>query len=85
VGAESAAELGPQHLVIHGVSGGVVGSPCTGVATQLQHGEASLLHLREVQEPKLGLDHLKPVISLERLSRLGEERRVSGPEVNIGS
>jgi hypothetical protein len=78
VGVESAAELGPQHLVVCGASAGVVGTPRAGVATQLLCDEEGLLHLRTVQEPKLGLDHPKPVIGLERLSCLGEERRVSG-------
>jgi hypothetical protein len=55
VGAESAAELGPRHLVLCGVSGGVV-----------------------------GLDYPKPVIGLERLSYLSEERRVSGRKVTVG-
>jgi hypothetical protein len=31
VGAEGIAELNPQHLVIHGASGGVVGPPRAGV------------------------------------------------------
>jgi hypothetical protein len=48
-------------------------------------GEEGILHLRAVQEPKLGLDHLKPVIGLERLSCLGEERRMSGHKVAVGS
>jgi hypothetical protein len=43
------------------------------------------MYLRAVQEPKLGLDHPKPVIDLERLSCLGEERRVSGHKVAVGS
>jgi hypothetical protein len=72
VGAESAAELGPQHLVVHGASGNVVGP--AGISTQLLRGEESLLQLCSVQEPKLGLNHPKPVIELERLSCLGEER-----------
>jgi hypothetical protein len=81
VGAESAAKLGPRHVVIYGVSGCVVGPPHTGITTQLLCGEEGLLHLHAVQEPKLGLDHLKPVIGLERLSCLSEERRVSGRAV----
>jgi hypothetical protein len=52
---------------------------------QLMCGKVGLLHLHAVQEPKLGLDHLKPVIGLERLSWLGEERRVSGRKVAVGS
>jgi hypothetical protein len=82
---ESAAELGPRHLLVCGASGGVVGPPRTGIATQLLCGEEGLLHPCAVQESKLGLGHLKPVIGLERLSCLGEERRVSGREVTIGS
>jgi hypothetical protein len=38
-----------------------------------------------LQEPKLGLDHSKPGIDLERLSCLGEEQRVSSREVTVGS
>jgi hypothetical protein len=72
-------------LVIRKASGGIVGPPRAGVTTQLLCGEESLLHFHVVQEPKLGLDHLKPVIGLERLSCLGEERRVSGHEVAIVS
>jgi hypothetical protein len=85
VGAESAVELGPQHLVHCGASGGVVGPPCAGVATQLLCGEEGLLHLCAVQEPKLEVDHPNLVISLKRLSFLCEERRVSGCKVAVGS
>jgi hypothetical protein len=45
MGAEGAAELGPWHLVVHGASGGVVGSPLTGISRHLLHGEESLLNL----------------------------------------
>jgi hypothetical protein len=82
---ESAVKLGPRQLVVRRVSGGVVGSPRADITMQQLRGEESLMHLRVVQEPKLGHDHLKPMISLERLSSLGEERRVSGREVTIGS
>jgi hypothetical protein len=58
--------------------------PCAGVTTQLLCGEKGLLHLSAAQEPKLRLHHPKPVIDLERLSCLGEERRVSGREVTVG-
>jgi hypothetical protein len=85
VGAKSVVELGPRHLVVYGASGGVVGPPRASVATQLLCGEEGLLHLRAVQEPKLGLDHLKPVIGLKRLSCLGEERQVSGHKVTVSS
>jgi hypothetical protein len=84
VGAESIAELSPRHLVIRGASGGVVGPPCTGISTHLLCDEEGLLHLGEAQEPELGLHHPTPVISLERLSCLSEERRVSGRDVTVG-
>jgi hypothetical protein len=84
VGAEGIAELSPRHLVIRGVSGGVVGPPCAGVTPQLLHGEEGLLHLGAVQEPELGLHQLKPVVGLKRLSCLGEERRVRSREVAVG-
>jgi hypothetical protein len=85
VGVESITELSPRHLVVYRASGGIVGPPCAGVATELLCGKEGLLHLHAVQEPKLGLDHLKPVIGLDRLSCLGEEWRVSGHEVTIGN
>jgi hypothetical protein len=78
-------ELSPWHLAVYEASGGIVGPPCVGLATQLLCGEDGLLHLRAVQEPKLGLDHLKLVIGLERFSCLSEERRVSSREVAVGS
>jgi hypothetical protein len=84
VDVKSAAELSLRHLVVCGASGGVVSPPCPGVVTQLLHGKESLLHLHAVQEPKLGLNHPKLVIGLERLSCLGEERWVSGREVTVG-
>jgi hypothetical protein len=84
VGAESIAELSPRHLIVYGASGGVVGPPCAGITTQLLHGKERLLHFGAAQVPELGLHHLKPVISLERLSCLGEEGRVSGRKVTIG-
>jgi hypothetical protein len=71
-------------LVVYRASGGVVGPPCAGVTTKLLRGEEGFLHLGATQEPKLGLNHPKPVISLERLSRLGEEQWVSGREVVVG-
>jgi hypothetical protein len=46
VGAEGTVELSPQHLVVRGVSDGVVDPPCAGVTTQLLRSEESLLHLR---------------------------------------
>jgi hypothetical protein len=84
VGAKSIAELSPRHLVVRRVSGGVVDPPYAGVTTQLLRGEEGFLHLGVVQEPELGLYNPKPVISLERLSCLSEERWVSGHEVAVG-
>jgi hypothetical protein len=84
VGVESIAELNPQHLVVRGASGGVVGPPCASVTTQLLHDEEGLLHFGAAQEPELKLHHPKPVISLERLSCLGEEQQVSGREAAVG-
>jgi hypothetical protein len=84
VGVESIVELSPRHLVIRGASGGVVGSSRAGVTPQLLHSEEGLLHFGAAQEPKLGLHHLKPVVSLKRLSCLGEERRMHNREVAVG-
>jgi hypothetical protein len=83
VGAESAVKLGTRDLVVRGASGGIVGPPRTGIATQLLRSEESLLQLCAVLEPKLGLNHPKPMISLGRLSYLSEERRVSGCELTV--
>jgi hypothetical protein len=82
--AEGITELSPRHLVIRGVSGGVVGPPRAGVALQLVRGEEGLLYLGAAQEPELGLHHPKPVVSLKRLSYLGEERRLRSREVAVG-
>jgi hypothetical protein len=84
VGAESIAELSPRHLVIRRASGGIIGPPRAGVAPQLLHGEEGLLHLGAAQGPELGLHHPKPVVGLQRLSCLGEERRVRSREVVVG-
>jgi hypothetical protein len=84
VGAESVAELSPRHLVVRGASGGVVNPLHDGITTQLLCGEESLLHVRAAQELKLGLEHMKPVVGLERLSCLSEEQRMSGREVAVG-
>jgi hypothetical protein len=78
VGAESVMDLGPWDLIIHRVSGGVVGPLRAGVTPQLLRGEEGLLHLGAAQEPELGLHHLK------RLSCLGEERQVHSREVAVG-
>jgi hypothetical protein len=83
VRAEGIAELSSRHLVIRGVSGGVVGPPRTGVTPQLLRGEEGLLYLSAVQDPKFGLHHPKPVVGLKRLSCLGEERCVRSHEVAV--
>jgi hypothetical protein len=83
VGVEGIAELSPRHLVIRGVSGGVVGPPRASITPQLLHDEEGLLHLGVAQEPELGLHHRKPVVGLKRLSCLGEERRVRSREVAV--
>jgi hypothetical protein len=84
VGAKGPVKLNPRHLVVREASDGVIGPPCTGITTQLLRGEEGLLHLCAAQEPKHGLKHPKPVISLEKLSYQGDERRVSGHEVAVG-
>jgi hypothetical protein len=72
VGTKSIIELSLSHLVIRGVSGGVVGPPRASVTPQLLCEEEGLLHFGAVQEPKLGLHHPKPLVGLKRLSCLGE-------------
>jgi hypothetical protein len=84
VGTESTAELSPRHLVVRGVSGGVVDPSHASITTQLWRSEESLLHLCAAQEPKLELNHMKPMVDLERLSCLSEERQMSGHEVVVG-
>jgi hypothetical protein len=84
VGVKSIAKLSQQHLVIRGASGGVVGPPRNGVTPQLLCGEEGLLHFSAAQEPKLGLHDPKPVVSLKRLSCLGEERWMRSREVAVG-
>jgi hypothetical protein len=84
VGVKGIAELSPRHLVVHGVSAGVVDPPRAGVTLQLLHDEEGLLHLGAAQEPKLGLHHPKPVVGLKGLSCHGEEWRVRSREVAVG-
>jgi hypothetical protein len=84
VGTESIVKLSPRHLVIRGVSGGVVGPPRAGITLQLLRSEEGLLHFGVAQEPKLKLHHPKPVVDLKRLSCLGEERWMCSREVAIG-
>jgi hypothetical protein len=84
MGVESFMKLIPRHLVVCGMSGGVIGPPCTHVSPQLLHGEERLLILYAAQEPKLGLNCTQLVIGFQRLSCLSEEQRVSSREVSIG-
>jgi hypothetical protein len=83
VGVEGIAEFSPRHMVIRGVSGGVVGPPCASITPLLLRGEEGLLHYGAEQEPKLGLHDPKPVVGLKRLSCLGEERRMRSREVHV--
>jgi hypothetical protein len=84
VGVEGVVEHRTRYLIVRRASSGVVGPPHAGIATQLLCDEEGLLHFGAAQEPKLGLHHLKLVVSLKRLSYLGEERLVSGREVTVG-
>jgi hypothetical protein len=81
---EGIAKFSPRYLIVRGVSGGVVGPPHAGVSTQLLRGEEGLLHFGAAQEPELGLHHSKPVVGLQRLSCLGEERWMHSREVTVG-
>jgi hypothetical protein len=84
MGAKSFTKLVPWHLVVCGVSGSVVGPPHTCVSPQLPCGEEDLLILCAVQEPKLGLDRLKLVVGLQKLSCLSKERQVSSRKFSVG-
>jgi hypothetical protein len=83
MGAESLTKLTPRHLIVRGASGNVVGPPCARISPQLLCCEESLLSLCVVHESELGLNHVKPVIGLQRFSCLSEEQRVGGREVPI--
>jgi hypothetical protein len=85
VSTESCAELGPQHLVAILNSGGEVSPPSTRRSMKLLGCEQSLLEFSVVQQPKLGLDDVKPVICLQWISHLGKCRRVRHQEVGVGS
>jgi hypothetical protein len=82
--AEGLAELNSQHLVVIAKSGGVVSPPSTGGPTKLLSRIQSLLELSTMQQPKLGLGDVKPVIRLKRISRLDECRRVRHQKVSVG-
>jgi hypothetical protein len=84
VSTKGLAELGPWHLVAVLKSGVVACPPSTGRPTKLLSYVQSLLELSTVQEPKLGLDDVKPVIRLKRIRCLGEHWRVRCQEVGVG-
>jgi hypothetical protein len=84
VGTEGIAEFNPWHLVIRGASGGVVGPPRASIIPQLLCGEEGLLQFGAAQEPELGLHDPKSVVGVNRLSCLGEERRMRSREVTVG-
>jgi hypothetical protein len=73
---ESCAELSPRHLVVVLNRCGEVIPPSTRESTKLLGREQSLLVVSTVQQPKLGLDDVKPVIHLQRISRIDKRRRV---------
>jgi hypothetical protein len=83
MGVEGFTKLVPRCLIVCRASGGVVGPPHTCVSPQLLCGEEGLLVSRAAQSPELGLHHLKPVIGLQWLSCLSEERWMSSCKVPI--
>jgi hypothetical protein len=64
--------------------GGVASPPSTDGPTKLLGHVQSLLELSTVQDPKLGLGDVKPVICLKQITCLGEHRRVHRQEVGVG-
>jgi hypothetical protein len=62
MGAEGLTKLTPRHLIVHGASGGVIGPPRICISSQLLYDEEGFLSLYAVQEPKLGRNHVKPVV-----------------------
>jgi hypothetical protein len=84
VSMKSYAELGPRHLVAVLNSGGKVSPPSTHGPTKLLGHEQSHLVLSTVQQPKLGLDDVKPVIPLHRISHLSKHQRVCQQKVSVG-
>jgi hypothetical protein len=65
VSMEGLVKLSPRHLVATLKSGGEVSQPSTGGPMKLLGRVQSLLELDIVQEPKLGLGDVKPVIRLK--------------------
>jgi hypothetical protein len=78
-------ELGPRHLMAVLNSGGEVSPPSTHESTKLLGHKQCLLEISAAQQPKLGLNDVKPVIRLQRISCLGKRRRVHHQEVSVGS
>jgi hypothetical protein len=72
VSTEGLVELSPRHLLAILKSGGEVSPLSTGGPTKLLDCIQSLLELGTMQEPKLGLGDVKPVIHLKGIRRLGE-------------
>jgi hypothetical protein len=84
MGAEGVTELGPQHLIVYGLSGGVVGPPCTSIPQQLLCDKEGVLMFYAAGEPELGLDGSQPMVLHLRLTRFGEGRGMSGQKFPIG-
>jgi hypothetical protein len=76
VSTKGLAELGPRQLVAIMKSGSAVSPPSTNGSMKLLGRVQSLLKLGTVQEPKLALGDVKPVIHLKWIGHLGERRRV---------
>jgi hypothetical protein len=84
VSAEHLIELSPWHMVAVLKSGSKVSPPGTSGPTKLLSHVHILLELGIVQQPKLGLDDVKPVIHLKRISCLSQCHRLHRQEVGVG-
>jgi hypothetical protein len=73
---KSLTELRPRHLVVSGESGGEGRPPGTCGPIELLGCEQRLLDLGAAEEPELGLDHVKPIIGLQRIHGLNKHWRV---------
>jgi hypothetical protein len=76
VSMKGLAELSPRHLVAILKISEVACPPSTGGPMKLLGHIQTLLELGIVQEPKLGLGDMKPVLRLKWIRRFGEHRRV---------